>query len=463
MNGSSSDEYLQLDTFIDHLVIQHAEVTEVVAAWEEIYGELRSHPRVAYCTSVCVNVLACFAAHYEHEALLHEITPLCSPFCKFSPYITAIYDCNQNMLDVIASSAHSYIDTESEVIDYYGIGYRLGPVSLSTEGHGCITNNQLLAGGKITSVIDIVLERDDMEMLAFLMKDFTGSINTLAGMASRFKSKHCLEHIQDMMGLFDAHVDNCNEHFTNLFKDLLYFVSSYHGTTSHLHIESAVNQWQAFRRYRIGKTPRSFMSTNEQHTMACLTDGGKIKHNLIMHLLSSDDHDLHQMYHNITLENCAVLEKNIEESVRTSSNGILPSMILAESIYNVHNILACFPFASSDEVLACCRSLKLHNAITKLILQTGVQVPTFSKCSEPFCLCSDGYQKGAIIRFFIIMRFVQRKMDESPSNLDEEVLRHAHEHLMTLLAYGYTQDDDPFSFTNFTCPQLLLNSAKNCC
>ena len=478
MDVSSSD-YLELDTSVSHLVKHHAEVTEIVAAWKEIYGELGSHPRVACCTSVCINVLACFATHYEHEDLLHEIIPLCSPFCKFSPHLTAIYDYNENMLDVIYSASPSYcIDIETGINDDvhdWDIGYRLGPVCLTTKGYGYITDDQLSVGGKVTSVIDILLQRDDKEMLAFLMEYFTGKPDTLVGLARHYKSKHCLEHIQGIMHADDHVHNNSHEHYTNSLIDLFYFVSSFHGTISHLHIESAIHQWHAFSRYRIGKTARSFMSTSEQHTLACLTDGGKIKHNLILELSSSDDHNLHQMYHNVTLENCAVLVKHIEESVRYSSSGILPIRILAENIYNIYHILACFPFTSSDELLGCSRSLKLHNAITKIILQTGVQAPVSTKCSDSECLCSDRFQKSdseclcsdrfqkdSITKFFDIMRCIHIRLKDSPSSLDEKVLRHAHDHLMILLAYGYTstQDDRPFSLMNFRCPQFLLKGAK---
>ena len=175
------DEW-KLDPDVNQLVYNNAPVDDILYAWAHAYGEVKPHPRVANCRSACVNLLVCFAVHYEHKNLVEKLIDLCSPFCKFCPHITAMDNHNLKMEELL----HAILDR----------GLMFGPVCPSKKGYGCIKENAINVGQEI-SVLDILLKWDDQEALDYVFKYYKSFFPPLADMARLHNSKKCLKYIKE--------------------------------------------------------------------------------------------------------------------------------------------------------------------------------------------------------------------------------------------------------------------------
>ena len=432
--------YFELDADIYQLVSNHAPVTDIVEAWTDAYGELQCHPRVENCESICVNILACFAVHYEHVDLVIELIPLCSPYCGYSPHITAMNDSNVEMDQEIDEAMFKiYCDYDCGLNITWDTGKRLGYMQPSKQGFGCITDNMINIGKK-TSVFDILLQRDDLEGLEYVLNTlYSGFLPPLADMALRYKSVKCLKYLKDQITR-RATVKPSYEKYTSSLLMLLGFASCHDGTLTQLHIECALRQWSVLRHTQM---PRRFLSTEQEKMLTNLLNGGSITPSGIQQVFPpSRSYALREIYNNVILENCvALISKMTDFSGKSAA--CVPMRALTNNIQHTYSILEKFPLAVGGDLLACRMSLKLHNTISQLLMQSGLQAPVCHRhCGVDSyhtlgCNCYNYYDQEAIRYFFSTMIHVEEKLTESPSDMDKEILALAHKCLVTLLAHGY--------------------------
>ena len=239
-------------------------------------------------------------------------------------------------------------------------------------------------------------------------------------------------------------------YYSNLLQTSLGCVSRHDGTATQFHTECAVSLWASLRRTQ--KTQR-FLTTTEEIMLTSLLDGSHgIKQPAMQQLCSSlTDDALHQLHHNVILENFATIISNMTSSLSAGGQGVVPMQILPNITNLKHTMLWCSPLAVGENLLACCRSLNLLNTISKMVMQTGLQAPV---CTTSNCLvdrmCSGKSYKDhsqlSLHLFLGTMRSVERDLAELSCNDDEEILQLAHEHLMILLAHGY-RDASFFGFS----------------
>ena len=437
MEVDCDESYLELDPEVYQLIYDNAPVDDILDAWARAYGEVKLHPRVANCTSECVNVLACFAVHFEDDALLERVMPLCSPFCKFSPHITAMFDGNLAMEEAIHKAMPKVTcGCHSREYDVRTVHGHVWP---STKGYGCIKDNSINVGEEI-SVVDILFKWDDWEALDFVFQFNIGFFHPLLDMAKCFNSRKCFKYIQDKMTDI-ATVEPPYNNYTNLLQMLLGCVSRRDGTITQLHVERAISLWAALRCTH--RTQR-FLSATEEAMLTSLLDGHRIQQSMLQQMCASlSDDALQELHHNVILESCATLISKMTGSLGDSAHGVVPMQILTNIIQIVHCILAWFPLAVGKTLISSSRSLKLFNAISKMVMQAGIQAPVCRHCStgncihDGWCSCYNGFEQHSVENFFRTMMMVEIKLGDFPDDMDKEIFQLAHEHLMILLAYGH--------------------------
>ena len=109
----------------------------------------------------------CYGVHYGHEDFCFVCNP---PYCHFIPLLTAVHE---RKIDLLHLLEHP-----------------------DRQGYGIFKDDQI-GMDRYTSAFDIVMERDDAEILPLLMPEYTLELGPLFHLAIRHKAKKCFQYLME--------------------------------------------------------------------------------------------------------------------------------------------------------------------------------------------------------------------------------------------------------------------------
>ena len=399
------------------------DVYNVERTWTKIYGDWSNHENGPH---MCVNVLACFAVQYENWGMVEELLFRCSPYCPFSPFITAVHSKEAYWVMFVKKCMYTYFTVMT-----YRDKRELYCSYLSAKGYGIIIDDQLLVTEQ-TSPLHIALQNDKAFLMIFFFSECyltrnafqSGVLAPVVDMARGYNATKCLKKLSVLCkekfhpGANFPLVQLSHAERARKLENLIDFSLSFHGLTTPLHYLSAMYLWtsldKSFHTTRLISTAeedaiqqfvtraRENLQANidqAQHVINAVEADRSVETNKNMNnrvlstssllplSLTLPSSSLEPLYHRVMMENCTLLLN----SIVATENKYIQSKAFCLMLEKVQNIIECLQHINENVSDGCCNSLHLHNQMLKLFLQSyAVQYVGCKNCTHVTgCSCAN--------------------------------------------------------------------------